>query len=128
MISSLTKKYTNRDYILYLFVQKHKKKKWPFYKDLISKIRREYKNTYSILMAPSQDEIEEAKKFNVNIVMDEGKAVGIKKLISLISDAKYIVSNDTGPAHIASHLNKKGIVLFGEHPQQSVIETQILKF
>ena len=66
-------------------------------------------------MAPSQNEIEEAKKFNVNIVMDEGKAVGIKKLISLISDAKYIVSNDTGPAHIASHLNKKGIVLFGEH-------------
>ncbi len=116
-LSSLTKKYTNRDYILIFpfCSKKHKKKKWPFYKDLISKIRREYKNTYSILMAPSQNEIEEAKKFNVNIVMDEGKAVGIKKLISLISDAKYIVSNDTGPAHIASHLNKKGIVLFGEH-------------
>ena len=36
-------------------------------------------------------------------------------LISLISDAKYIVANDTGPAHIASHLDKKGIVLFGSH-------------
>ena len=36
-------------------------------------------------------------------------------LISLISKAKFIIANDTGPAHIASHLNKKGIVLFGSH-------------
>ena len=36
-------------------------------------------------------------------------------LILLIKKAKYIVSNDTGPAHIASHLNKKGLALFGSH-------------
>ena len=33
-------------------------------------------------------------------------------LISLIKNAKFIVSNDTGPAHIASHLNKKGLSSF----------------
>ena len=36
-------------------------------------------------------------------------------LISLINSAKYIISNDTGPAHICSHLNKKGLALFGSH-------------
>ena len=36
-------------------------------------------------------------------------------LISVISDAKFIISNDTGPAHIASHLKKNGLVLFGNH-------------
>ena len=36
-------------------------------------------------------------------------------LILLIKNASYIVSNDTGPAHIASHLKKKGLVLFGSH-------------
>ena len=34
---------------------------------------------------------------------------------SLINKSRYIISNDSGPAHIASHLNKKGIVLFGSH-------------
>ena len=32
--------------------------------------------------------------------MDNGKAIDIKMLISLINDAKFIIANDTGPAHI----------------------------
>jgi ADP-heptose:LPS heptosyltransferase len=47
--------------------------------------------------------------------MDQGEPINLKKLISLISNAKFIIANDTGPAHIASHLNKKGVVLFGSH-------------
>ena len=47
--------------------------------------------------------------------MDKNKPVNISFLVSLINSAKYIVSNDTGPAHICSHLNKKGIALFGSH-------------
>ena len=39
----------------------------------------------------------------------------INFLISLIDKAKYIISNDTGPAHICSHLKKDGLVLFGSH-------------
>ena len=37
------------------------------------------------------------------------------ELVSFIKEASYIVSNDTGPAHISSHLNKKGLALFGSH-------------
>ena len=48
-------------------------------------------------------------------MLEKGKSINIKKLISLIDDAKFIVSNDTGPAHIASHLKKNGLVLFGSH-------------
>ena len=50
-------------------------------------------------------------------------------LISLINDAKFIISNDTGPAHIASHLNKKGLVLFGSHtsPKKVSIENTDFK-
>ena len=36
-------------------------------------------------------------------------------MISLIKDAKFVIANDTGPAHIASHLKKNGLVLFGSH-------------
>ena len=116
-LSNLIKQYTNRDYIL-LFPfcsKKHLNKKWPYFNDLITKIRREYKNNYSILVAPGPDEIKESENLKANIVLEKGKSINIKKLISLIDDAKFIVSNDTGPAHIASHLKKNGLVLFVSH-------------
>ena len=58
-LSNLIKKYTNRDYILVFpfCSKKNKNKKWPFYKELISKIRREFKNNYSILVAPGHVDI-----------------------------------------------------------------------
>ena len=46
---------------------------------------------------------------------DEEKPINIKMLISLIKGAKFIVSNDTGPAHIAAHVGAKGLTLFGKH-------------
>jgi ADP-heptose:LPS heptosyltransferase len=111
------KQYTKKEYILVFpfCSKKHQNKKWPFFKDLISIIKSEYKDNYSILIAPGQKEIEEANKLKAKTVLINGEAINIKMLISLISKAKFIIANDTGPAHIASHLNKKGIVLFGSH-------------
>ena len=116
-ISKLIKQHTNRDFILVFpfCSKKHLKKKWPYFNDLITRIRREYKNNYSILVAPGPNEIEESKQLKANVVLDEGSPINIKKLISLISQAKFVIANDTGPAHIASHLKKKGLVLFGNH-------------
>ena len=49
-------------------------------------------------------------------------------LISLINDAKFIIANDTGPAHIASHLNKKGLVLFGSHTSAKKVSIENSNF
>jgi ADP-heptose:LPS heptosyltransferase len=129
--SALIQQYTNRDYILVFpfCSKKHLNKKWPYFKDLISRIRREYKNNYSILVAPGPDEIEEAKGLNANIVMNNEQPINIKMLISLIDGSKFVISNDTGPAHIASHLKKKGLVLFGRHTsaKKVSIESSIFK-
>ena len=116
-ISRNLKQYTNGDYVL-LFPfcsRKHIQKKWPYFSELIVKIKEFYKNKYPILVAPGPNEINEAKKLKAKIVLDKNQPVSISFLISLIKSAKYIVSNDTGPAHICSHLNKKGIALFGSH-------------
>ena len=56
------------------------------------------------------------------------KAVNIKTLISLISNAKFIIANDTGPAHIASHLDKKGLVLFGSHTSAKKVSIENYNF
>ena len=49
-------------------------------------------------------------------------------MISLIHGAKFIIANDTGPAHIASHLDKKGIVLFGSHTSAKKVSIENFNF
>ena len=129
-LSKLTDQYTNRDYILIFpfCSKKHQNKKWPYFKDLISKIRREYKNNYSVLIAPGPGEFEEANQLNAKVVMYNGESISIKMLISLIYDAKFIIANDTGPAHIASHLKKKGLVLFGSHTSAKKVSIENSNF
>ena len=75
------------------------------------------------------DEIEEAKNFKVNVILNDSKSLNIYELVSLIKNSSYVVSNDTGPAHICAHLNKRGVVLFGSHtsPEKVSIETENFK-
>ena len=129
-ISRLKKQYANNDYIL-LFPfcsKKVPKKKWPFFKDLILRLKQDYKNKYPILLAPGPDEIDEANELNAKVVLDNNQPINIKTLISLISNAKFIIANDTGPAHIASHLDKVGIVLFGSHTTAKKVSIENFNF
>ena len=128
--SHLVKKYTNREYIL-LFPfcsPKLKNKKWPYYKELIQKLKQEFKNKYSVLLAPGPNEIEEANELNAKVVLENNEYVTLKTLVSLIHSAKLIIANDTGPAHIASHLDKKGLVLFGSHTSAKKVSIENFNF
>ena len=116
-ISRLLKQYTNNEYILIFpfCSKKHVQKKWPYFKKLIVKIKEHYKNKYPILIAPGPDEIDESKQLNAKVVLESGNPINLNQLITLIHKSKYVISNDTGPAHICSHLRKDGLVLFGSH-------------
>ena len=129
-LSRLIKQYANNEYILaFPFCsKKHQNKKWPFFRELISEIKKEYKNNYPVLIAPGHNEVKDAATFNAKTVLNNGKPIDIKMLISLISEAKFIISNDTGPAHIASHLNKKGLVLFGSHTSAKKVSIENSNF
>ena len=129
-VSRLIRQYTNNEYIL-LFPfcsKKHQNKKWPYFKELILKLKEKYQNKYPILIAPGPNELNEAKELNAKVVVEKNESVGIKTLISLISNAKFIVANDTGPAHIASHLDKKGLVLFGSHTSAKKVSIENYNF
>ena len=129
-ISRLLKQYANNEYILlFPFCSfKHQNKKWPYFKELISGLKKNYKNKYPILLAPGPLEIEEANKLNGKVVLDNNEPVNIKTLVSLINKAKFIIANDTGPAHIASHLDKKGLVLFGSHTSAKKVSIENFNF
>ena len=104
------------------------KKKWPYYKDLISLLKRDFSKEFNIAIAPGPNEIDEAKRFNVNVILNKGLPLNINELISLINNSSYIVSNDTGPAHICAHLNKRGVVLFGSHTTPEKVSMQSQNF
>ena len=129
-ISKLIKKYTNDEFILIFpfCSKKHLNKKWPHYKELVRKIKQIYKNKYSILVAPGPGEVEEALQLNSKVVLKEDKPIDIATLISLIYQARFIISNDTGPAHICSHLNKHGVVLFGSHTTAKKVSIENYNF
>ena len=48
-------------------------------------------------------------------LLDNGRALDISQLTSLIKNSSFVVANDTGPAHIAAHVGVKGVTLFGKH-------------
>ena len=129
-VARLIKQYSNNDYILIFpfCSKKHQNKKWPYFKELIIRLKQDYKNSYPILIAPGPNEIKEANSLNAKVVTDNEKPIGIKILISLINNAKFIISNDTGPAHIASHLDKKGLVLFGSHTSPKKVSIENYNF
>ncbi len=129
-ISRLLRQYTSSEYILiFPFCSKKlPQKKWPFFKELISRLKQDYKNKFPVLLAPGPNEIDEANKLSGKVVLDNNEPVNIKILISLINNAKFIVANDTGPAHIASHLDKKGIVLFGSHTSAKKVSIENYNF
>ena len=116
-ISKLKSEFNLDKYILlFPFCSPHlTQKKWPYYNELIDLIKINLNNTYKIIVAPGPDEIEQAKQINADCILDNGKPINISQLSSLIKESSFVVANDTGPAHMAAHLNAKGISLFGAH-------------
>ena len=90
-------------------------KKWPYYNNLIKLISNKYGDEYKIVIAPGPSEINEAKNIEALSLLDNGRALDISQLTSLIKESSFIIANDTGPAHIAAHVGVKGLTLFGKH-------------
>ena len=59
---------------------------------------------------------------------NENKPTNINQLSKIIKQASFVVSNDTGPAHIAAHLNVKGLALFGSHTSAKKVSIETNNF
>ena len=116
-ISKIKSEYNLEKYIvLFPFCSPHlTKKKWPYYNELVEKIKNHYNDQFKIVVAPGSNEINTSKEINALCILDNGKALTIPQLSSLIKDSSFVIANDTGPAHMAAHLGAKGLTLFGSH-------------
>ena len=129
-ITKIQTEYDLKKYIiLFPFCSPHLSlKKWPYYNELIKIIKDKYKNEYKILVAPGPNELNDAKEFDAICVLDDGNALDITQLSSLITNSSFVIANDTGPAHMAAHLNVKGITLFGSHTTAHKVSIEREKF
>ena len=102
-------------------------KKWPYFNDIIKIIKTKHPNI-EIAIAPGPDEMEDAKKIEATSITNQGKILNIMELAGLVKKASYVIANDTGPAHMAAHLGKKGTVLFGPHTSAKKVSIETDKF
>jgi len=106
----------NKYIILFPFCSPHLQiKKWPNYNKLIDLIKNKFKDEYKIIVAPGPDEINMANEINAISILKENRSLDISELATLIKESSFVVANDTGPAHMAAHLETKGLALFGSH-------------
>ena len=129
-IENIKEKYNLDKFIILLpFCSPHlSQKKWPYYNELIELIKNKYQDRFKIVVAPASNEKDDAKKINAVCILDEDKALNILQLSSLIKQSSFVIANDTGPAHMAAHLNVKGLTLFGSHTTAKKVSIERDKF
>ena len=129
-INHIKKKYNLHHYIvLFPFCSSHlSHKKWPYYNELIDLIKNKFNNKFKLVIAPGPSETNEAKKINAISILDNDKVLDILQLSSLIKGSSFVVANDTGPAHMAAHLNVNGLTLFGKHTSAYKVSIETKKF
>jgi len=116
-IKNIKEEYNLEKYIvLFPFCSPHlTSKKWPYYNELIDLIKNKLGQQFKVVIAPGPSEINNSKEINATCVLNNEKALDIPELSSLIKESSFVIANDTGPAHMAAHLNVKGLTLFGSH-------------
>ncbi len=129
-INNIKDKYKLEKYIvLFPFCSPHLiKKKWPYYNELIDLIKNKYQDRYKIVVAPGPLEIKDANEIKAICLLDNDKALDISQLSSLIKNSSFVIANDTGPAHMAAHLNVNGLTLFGSHTTAHKVSIEREKF
>lgn len=94
-------------------------RRWPanYFKELILKLREEYPNTQLVLIGSASEAnyITEllSDMPNLNGITNLAGKTNLKELITLISHAESVITNDTGPMHISAAQKTPTIALFG---------------
>ena len=128
-VDKIVNKYFGKKFILFFpFCSPQlSHKKWPHFNELVRIIKSKHLNL-EVAVAPASDEIEESKKIESISIMNNDEPLNIIELAGLILKASYVVANDTGPAHMAAHLGKSGVVLFGYHTTAKKVSIETEKF
>jgi ADP-heptose:LPS heptosyltransferase len=91
-------------------------KKWPVenFAALAEKVNVKYRCPIVVIGAESEKPVaEKLKTITKTPIINLAGKTNIAQLIALLAGAKVVVSNDTGPAHIAAALQVPMVLIFG---------------
>ena len=96
--------------------KKNPLKRWPYFVDLAKLL---ISKEYEVITILGPEELEMNRSFPGHVL----KNLDLTQLSGIIKNSYFVVGNDSGPSHIASCLNKKGLVLFG--PSTSAVRSEL---
>jgi ADP-heptose:LPS heptosyltransferase len=96
--------------------KKNPLKRWPYFVDLAKLL---LSKGYEVITILGPDELEMNHLFSGHVL----KNLDWFQLSGIIKNSLFVVGNDSGPSHIASCLNNKGLALFG--PSTSAIRSEL---
>ncbi|MEQ9520728.1 MAG: glycosyltransferase family 9 protein [Parvibaculum sp.] len=89
----------------------HPQKRWPYYHELAQML---IASGHQVATAPGPDELDLCENLP-GTMLTGGKFLGWFDLAGVIANAGFVIGNDTGPSHIAAHMGRPGLALFGSH-------------
>jgi ADP-heptose:LPS heptosyltransferase len=101
---------------------RHAHKRWPHYAALARLLEARGLRVFSV---PGPEEMAALDGLSGEVLLDDGRPLGIPQLASLLPRAHCVFGNDSGPTHLAAHLGCRGVALFGPGP--SPVQTGILR-
>ena len=113
-VDKILKRFDEKKKILVIFPgAKHQTKIYP--KDYLTHFINLKKSEYNVVLCGGSDEVELCKNIEEKAkgIINLTGEFSISELIYFISQADYIISNDSGPMHIAAALSKPQIAIFG---------------
>ena len=96
--------------------KKNPLKRWPYFVDLAKLL---ISKGYEVITILGPEELEMNCSFPGHVL----KNLDWFQLSGVIKNSYFVVGNDSGPSHIASCLNKKGLALFG--PSTSAVRSEL---
>lgn len=91
----------------------HPQKRWPYYRQLAERLMQV---GWQIATVPGPGEVELCRETAGQVLLEaDGGVLDIFRLAGVLRRAALVVGNDTGPTHIAVHLQRPGLALFSDH-------------
>jgi hypothetical protein len=101
------------NYVVFVIGANHKKRKWSL-ENYISIAKQLYSFGYSVVLCGNEGEIDDALWFEKhfgNTYIDLVGQTSLIDMLSILNRAKFVVSNDTGLAHMSIALKKKTFII-----------------
>ncbi len=103
----------------------HDDKRWPHFAELAERLRS---HDLQPVTVPGPAEMQQCRELPATMLVSGDTYLDYFGLAGVAQRAAFVIGNDTGPTHIAAHLGRPGLALFGGHTAACTTGIQHTRF